>query len=140
MSYIKFNLELRGIHCFKSLFWTMPHTFPNERVELLSFSSFFSFFLHGIFSFFLSLLFSSRFFPFFLLLAFSSGVSMNVYRTCIWIDGLVLLVTFSISVDVQGYHVMARRKKETVLKKVLKHERKTSPKANIPGPPVLDSI
>jgi Cdc6-like AAA superfamily ATPase len=31
--------------------------------------------------------------------------------------------------------VMARRKKETVLKKVLKHERKTSPKANIPGPP-----
>jgi len=30
---------------------------------------------------------------------------------------------------------MARRKKETVLKKVLKHERKTSPKANIPGPP-----
>ena len=48
---------------------------------------------------------------------------------------LVLLITFSISVDVQGYHVMARRKKETVLKKVLKHERKTSPKANIPGPP-----
>ena len=46
-----------------------------------------------------------------------------------------MLVTFSISVDVQGYHVMARRKKETVLKKVLKHERKTSPKANIPGPP-----
>ena len=46
-----------------------------------------------------------------------------------------MLVTFSISVDVQGYHDMASRKKETVLKKVLKHERKTSPKANIPGPP-----
>ena len=46
-----------------------------------------------------------------------------------------MLVTFSISVDVQqGYHVMASRKKETVLRKVLKHERKTSPKANIPGP------
>jgi hypothetical protein len=30
---------------------------------------------------------------------------------------------------------MASRKKETVLRKVLKHERKTSPKANIPGPP-----
>jgi hypothetical protein len=90
----------RGTQGCKSLFRVVSYPSPNDGVELLSFSFFFSFFLHGLFS-------SFRFLPGFFFLPFSSFFFQGFYEciyTYITIAGLVFQFTFSIYVFVLAGH------------------------------------